>query len=62
MPGATLRAWRAEMGLSECDAAARLGMSRGGLRNAEALGAPLYIALACAAVIRKLEPYGVDEQ
>jgi hypothetical protein len=50
------------MGLSECDAAARLGMSRGGLRNAEALGAPLYIALACVAVIRKLEPYGVDEQ
>lgn len=59
MAGSLLRAWRSEMGLAERDAAARLGMSRGGLRNAEADGAPLYIALACAALITGLDPYGL---
>lgn len=62
MPGEALRTWRTEMGLAERDAAARLGMSRGGLRNAEAEGAPLYIALACAALINNLKPYGIEEQ
>lgn len=62
MPGEALRAWRTEMGLAERDAAARLGMSRGGLRNAEADGAPLYIALACAALIADLKPYGVARE
>jgi transcriptional regulator with XRE-family HTH domain len=61
MPAAALRAWRTEMGLAERDAAERLGMSRGGLRNAEADGAPLYIALACAALKANLMPYGQDD-
>lgn len=62
MAGQLLGAWRAEMGLSERDAARRLGMSRGGLRNAEADGAPLYIAYACAALINDIEPYGIDDR
>lgn len=61
MPAAALRAWRTEMGLAERDAAIRLGMSRGGLRNAEEDGAPLYIALAAAALMAGLRPYGMDE-
>lgn len=59
MPASALRAWRTEMGLAERDAAIRLGMSRGGLRNAELDGAPLYIALACAALKDGLTPYGM---
>lgn len=62
MAGPLLRAWRSEMGLSERDASKRLGMSRGGLRNAEADGGPLYLAYACAALINNIEPYGIKDR
>lgn len=62
MAGPLLRAWRSEMGLSERDASRRLGMSRGGLRNAEADGAPLYLAYACAALINGINPYGLKDR
>ena len=41
----------------ERDAAELLGLSRGALRNCERRGAPLYIALACTAVLADLRPY-----
>jgi len=58
MKAGEFAAWRNEMGLSERDAAARLGMSRGFLRASEQDGAPLYVALACAALLAGLKPYG----
>jgi len=45
------------MGLNEREACDLLGMSRGFLRNCERDGAPLYIALACAAAFVGLPPY-----
>jgi hypothetical protein len=57
MSAKAMRAWRIDMGLSERDASQRLGMSRGGLQIAERKGAPLYIALACAALIMDIPPY-----
>ena len=62
MAGALLRAWRVENGLAERDAALALGMSRGGLRNFESRGAPLYVAYACAAKMAGLEPYGINDR
>jgi transcriptional regulator with XRE-family HTH domain len=56
MSAAAFRAWRQQMGWSERDAAERLGMSRSGVRIAEARGAPLYVGLACAALAAELEP------
>jgi hypothetical protein len=51
MSGETFQAWRTSMGLSaERDAAKALGMSRGFLRSCDRDGAPLYVALACAAL------------
>ena len=62
MPGAALMAWRTDMGWSERDAAKRLGLSRQGMRNCEANGAPLYIAYTCAAIMKGLEPYGMSPE
>lgn len=51
MSGEAFQAWRTSMGLSaERDAAKALGMSRGFLRSCDRDGAPLYVALACAAL------------
>lgn len=64
-----LKDWRRKVGklypdktgedglMFERDAAELLGISRGGLRNAEVNGAQRYIALACAAILAGLEPY-----
>lgn len=60
--GPLMRAWRSEMGWSERDASKHLGMSRGGLRNAEAEGGPLYLAYACAALINNIKPYGLNDR
>ena len=57
IPASAMKAWRAEMGLSERDAADRLGMSRTFLNNCEDTGAPLYVGLAMAALAAGLEPY-----
>jgi hypothetical protein len=59
MTGATLQRWRKKRKLSERGACLVLGLSRGALRNFEAAGAPLYIALACAALDANLSPVGV---
>ena len=70
MSARDFKAWRREVGklypdmtgedglMYERDAAELLGISRGGLRNAEIDGAQKYIALACAAILAGLKPYG----
>lgn len=45
------------MGLNKVKAAAALGLSRNTLQRYEIEGAPLYIALACAALICGLAPW-----
>lgn len=51
--------WRKLMGLSKVKAAEALGLSRNMPRRYEDGSAPipLYIALACAALIRGLQPW-----
>ena len=56
MSAAAFRAWRANAALSERNACAVLGISRGALRRCEVEGAPLYIGLACAALVTHLPP------
>jgi hypothetical protein len=69
MPADSLRKWRFEMGqklrldsepLSEREACELLGISRQGYRNNEINGASLAIALACAALLADVKPYGIE--
>lgn len=54
-----LRAWRAEMGFRQTEAAAALGVSLSMLQKYEREASPIPapLALACAAVKANLEPY-----
>lgn len=57
MAPADLRAWRARLGLSQAEAARRLGVSRRAFQNYEA-GAraiPKPVALACRQVEREMQ-------
>lgn len=58
MTGESLLAWRKARGFSQADLAAALGCSRRALVNWEAgvYAVPRYIALACAALAKKLKP------
>jgi len=56
MSAAAFRAWRESHGMSERAASDALGLSRGALRTYERSGAPLFMALACAAYSQKIEP------
>lgn len=58
MPPEDFNAWIEAMGLSEYEAADRLGCSRSSVKIwRRQKAAPLYIALACAALARKLSPW-----
>lgn len=57
MTAESFREWRYKRGLSERRAAELLGVSRGFIKSCEESGAPLYIALAVAAVEASLEPH-----
>ena len=59
MPPGAIGEWLDKMGISQRDAVALLGISRSGLRNYDDRGAPLYIALACAALLNDIKPYGI---
>ena len=56
----SLLAWRKAMGMSQAALAEALGCSRRALVNWEAgvYPVPNYIALACAALAKKLRPIG----
>lgn len=59
MTGADFKAWRERLGLNRIDAAAALGTGRNQpQRYEEGQEIPLYIALACAALERKIDPVG----
>jgi hypothetical protein len=52
------RAFRVQMGVTaERDVAKLLGISRNYVRSCDQYGAPIYIALACAAIKAGLTPY-----
>lgn len=56
-----LRKWRADLGLTQREAAARLGygLTQYSLMERRRTNAiPLVVALACSAVSRGLEPFG----
>ncbi len=57
MTGADLIRWRAVMGLNKVEGAKALGLSRNTLQRYEVEGAPRYIALACAALVRGIAPW-----
>lgn len=53
------REWRKRLGLNRVEAAAVLGMGRNQpQRYEEGQPIPRHVALACAALIHKLPPYG----
>jgi DNA-binding XRE family transcriptional regulator len=63
------KAWRKLMDFSQSEAAEAIGVSRGSVENYErgsrredgrAVEIPLTVALACAAVFRKLEPWDAN--
>lgn len=60
MNASQLRKWRAQLGLSQDEAARRLGCSRRSLQNWESgkNSIPGYIAMAVSAVSMNLPPYG----
>ena len=64
MSAHAVQQWRKEMSdklgvemISYRAAAKLLGLSHAGYLKLESQGAPLYIAYACAALIKKLKPY-----
>lgn len=57
MTGADFKAWLFQMGISQYRAAKLLGASRGAITSWLSRGAPLYVGLACAALLAGLEPF-----
>lgn len=60
MSAAAFRKWCKRMNLSKRQAAAALGVSYGAFLRCQQDGAPLHIALACAALLSNLGPYGIN--
>ena len=59
MTGADFVAWREQLGITRTEACVRLGLHANSITNYEKgrTTIPLYIALACAAVAKKLKPW-----
>jgi hypothetical protein len=57
MTPAAFNAWLSHMGLNDTEIARRLGCTRNSVASWRAHGAPLYIALACAALSNGLKPW-----
>ena len=63
MTGKAFCAWLEQMKLSDRTAVVALGLgSRNTIAKYKVEGAPLYIALACAALARGLPPFGGEGQ
>jgi transcriptional regulator with XRE-family HTH domain len=57
MTAADFNAWLSKTGLSDAEIARRLGCARNSIAAWRASGAPLYIALAAAAISYGLPPW-----
>lgn len=53
--------WIEKRGISGREAARQLGLSKGTVVRYRATGAPLVVALACAALDADLSPWGKDD-
>lgn len=69
MTSEDFKSWRKELGLSQREAADMIGVSKGSVENYErghrlednrSVVIPKTVALACAAVFHRLQPWGTD--
>lgn len=62
MPAAVFEGWLDAMGWSGLEAARRLGASKNSVLRWRREGAPMTVALACAALAAGLGPWGKEEE